>query len=129
MWEYDKAAFAQRLKILRKNSGMTQQVLAQALGVERSTYAYYETGKTSPDPAMLCRLAAAFRLSVDRLLGNELPTVTQLHDNSLILEDEELLRLSNLTPEEKVLILQYRQLKTEHQKDIRKQIHETLHET
>ena len=37
------------LKKLRKNCGYTQKEVAKELGVDRSTYAYYETGKTTPD--------------------------------------------------------------------------------
>lgn len=62
-------AFAERLRVLRGNSGMTQWQIAQALNISRSAYAYYETGATRPDFDTLTRLAQIFRVSTDYLLG------------------------------------------------------------
>lgn len=38
-------AFHDRLKQARKNAGMTQEGVAKLLGVAKSTYSGYETGK------------------------------------------------------------------------------------
>ena len=35
-----------KLKRLRENFNLTQQQVAEALGIDRSTYAYYELGRT-----------------------------------------------------------------------------------
>ena len=56
-----KAIFGRRLKRFREESGYTQSILANILGVERSTYTYYETGKTTP--------AIFYRISLDELCG------------------------------------------------------------
>ena len=37
------------LKFYRHECGLTQQQVADRLKIERSTYTYYETGKTKPD--------------------------------------------------------------------------------
>lgn len=57
------------LRALRRKNGWTQQQTADLLHINRSTYAYYETGATQPDLDMLCRLAALFEVSADDLLG------------------------------------------------------------
>ena len=57
------------LRALRRKNGWTQQQTADLLHINRSTYAYYETGTTQPDLDMLCRLAALFEVSADDLLG------------------------------------------------------------
>ena len=36
-----------KLKRLRENFNLTQQQVAEALGIDRSTYAYYELGRTT----------------------------------------------------------------------------------
>ena len=41
--------FSENLKVLRKNNGMTQKELSQALGVALSTVAMWETGNRKPD--------------------------------------------------------------------------------
>ena len=37
------------LRKLRTDRGLTQQAVAEALNVNRSTYSFHETGKTQPD--------------------------------------------------------------------------------
>ena len=59
----------ERLRALRKKNGWTQKQTAEMLHINRSTYAYYETGATQPNLNMLCRLAALFEVSADDLLG------------------------------------------------------------
>lgn len=63
--------FSSRLRELRAATKMTQQEVADHLGVRRSTYAYYETGAIEPPLALLQRLAAEFRVTVGYLLGND----------------------------------------------------------
>jgi DNA-binding XRE family transcriptional regulator len=39
---------------LRENAGMTQEEASKLFEVNRSTYAYYETGKSHPKSPLLC---------------------------------------------------------------------------
>lgn len=48
---------ADRLRQARLQAGYSQQNIADALNVNRATYTYYETGKTTPDPVTLGRIA------------------------------------------------------------------------
>lgn len=64
--------FAQRLKKLRKAKNMTQQELADRLGVSNKSVSRWETGGY-PDVAMLGPLAKALGVTVDDLLGEEPP--------------------------------------------------------
>ena len=48
---------AERLRQARLQAGYSQQNIADALNVNRATYTYYETGKTSPDPVTLGKIA------------------------------------------------------------------------
>lgn len=51
------------LRRLRKLTGLTQQMLAEALQISRSTYTYYESGKITPDLPTLQKLAKIFGVS------------------------------------------------------------------
>ena len=62
---------SQKLKRLRENNGYTQQQVANALSIERSTYTYYETGKTTPDINTIVKLAKIFNVSYTEMLENE----------------------------------------------------------
>ena len=64
--------FGKRCKILRKERGLTQQQVADALGISRSAYAYYEIGGSEPSLAVLWELAQYFQVSADSLLDTSI---------------------------------------------------------
>lgn len=78
------------LKILRKEKGLTQTQLANAVGIGRQAYAYYEKGEREPSPETLCKFADFFGVTVDELLGR----TPQLFDDARI-ERPEVLELFN----------------------------------
>ncbi len=57
----------QRLSQRRKVVGLTQESLAQRLGVERSTVARWEAGATEPVPSIRPEVARALDVSIDQL--------------------------------------------------------------
>lgn len=60
---------------------MTQQQVADKLGVSRSTYTCYEVGNSMPTAASLCALGDLFEVSLDYLLGrHEDPSLYNLGD-------------------------------------------------
>ena len=61
--------FPQRLKQLRKEMGLSQKSLSEHLGVTQQAVGKWETGRSSPDPATLARLAGLLGTSADYLLG------------------------------------------------------------
>ena len=64
-----KLLLGMRLRKFRKENGYSQSHIANVLGIERSTYTYYETGKTVPVIFDLMRLADLYDTSMDDLLG------------------------------------------------------------
>ncbi len=61
--------FGENLKSLRKQKNLTQERLADFLGVSFQTVSKWERGDTYPDITMLPEIASFFRVSVDELLG------------------------------------------------------------
>lgn len=61
--------FPQRLKQLRKEMGLSQKSLSEHLGVTQQAVGKWETGRSSPDPSTLARLAELLETSADYLLG------------------------------------------------------------
>jgi len=59
----------QRLRYLRKLKKLTQSEVSEKLGINRSTYAKYETDDNQADYETLKKLADLFEVSVDYLLG------------------------------------------------------------
>lgn len=63
--------FAQRLKELRKNEKLTQEKLADAIGIDRSNIAKWETTDSLPSIETLKQIAAYFDVTLDYLMGFE----------------------------------------------------------
>ena len=60
--------FYTNLRFLRKVNGFTQKELAVLLHIDRSTYAYYEIGKTKPSFHAAAWLARFYQVTLDELL-------------------------------------------------------------
>lgn len=58
-----------RLRETRISCNLTQQQVADKLKIDRSTYTYYETGKTKPSIFTLMELAKIFEVPIDDILN------------------------------------------------------------
>ncbi|MDE6520859.1 MAG: helix-turn-helix domain-containing protein [Ruminococcus sp.] len=58
------------LKILRKQKGLTQEEIAEKLGVSRQAVAKWEHGDTMPDIESCIKLADIYGITVDLLVRN-----------------------------------------------------------
>lgn len=63
--------FAEKLKSIRKQAGMSQEQLAEKLGVSRQAVTKWETDAGIPDTPNIIALSALFDISIDELLSNE----------------------------------------------------------
>ena len=59
------------LKILRNEIGLSQDELAQIMGLKQKTYCNYENGTTEPNIDTLCKLADYYGVSLDYLVGGK----------------------------------------------------------
>lgn len=62
--------FPDRLKRLRKDKKLTQQDMADFLGITRQGYAKYENGQAETDLETLKKLATFFDVTTDYLTGH-----------------------------------------------------------
>ena len=63
------ANFAERIKELRIERGMSQDEIGKVIGVKRYSVCGYEKGKNFPDVPGLIALANYFGVSIDYLVG------------------------------------------------------------
>ena len=63
--------FAEKLKSIRKQAGMSQEQLAEKLGVSRQAVTKWETDAGIPDIENMMKISALFDISIDELLSNE----------------------------------------------------------
>lgn len=66
-----EAAMHDIIRRLRRENGLTQQQVADHLGIDRSTYAYYESGRTRLNVDVLVSLAHFYKVSYATFLGPE----------------------------------------------------------
>ena len=64
-----KVLLAQKLREFRKKQGLTQEQLAEAMGVTVGAVSKWESGSSTPDVSLVLELADFFETSVDVLLG------------------------------------------------------------
>ena len=77
-----------KIKALRLRAGMTQEMLAEELGVSFQTISKWENGVCAPDIMMLPKLSVYFGVTIDELF--DLTTDQKLHriENMLDMENE-----------------------------------------
>ena len=65
--------YSEKIKNARERAGLSQQELADQIGVGKRTIASYENGKTRPRSATLDKLAEALKVSVMELTDDSAP--------------------------------------------------------
>ena len=71
MMEKGLQLFAEKIKILREQSSMTQADLAKKLSLTRSSVNGWEMGLSVPSTPLLVELSKVFNVSADYFLGLE----------------------------------------------------------
>ncbi|MBQ6002390.1 MAG: response regulator [Synergistaceae bacterium] len=84
--------FAENLRKLREQKGLTQRQLGAQMFVNHSTVARWENGTRLPDAAMLLRLSRCLGVNINTLLqlvawSDENPHVIMVDDSKVILSD------------------------------------------
>ena len=87
-----KSLFAETLKSLRKEKGLSQSQLADQMFVNKSTIARWENGSRLPDASMIARLSGVLNVDVGSLFSaaaesDESPNVIMVDDNKILLAD------------------------------------------
>lgn len=74
--------FGEKLRELRKSQKLTQQQLADRLGVAKSVVSYYESGDRFPSYDVMVKIAHTFHVTTDYLLDVERKRVLDVSDLS-----------------------------------------------
>lgn len=109
-----------KLKYYRESCELSQQQIANALNVDRSTYTYYETGKTTPSAITLLKLSKIFNvpcsiflesinqeLDLNSLVADSVDN-KKSRDTTKSYESDE--KIYDLSKEEKDILIAYRVL-------------------
>ena len=63
--------FSEKLQLIRKSKGMTQEELAEKLAVSRQAVAKWESGQVYPDISNLIQISNLFNVTVDYLVRDQ----------------------------------------------------------
>ncbi len=107
--------YYQQLKLIRIQNRLTQQQLADALGITRSAYCGYEIGRRSPDLDTIVKLSEFYNLPLVSFFEK---LDSSLVSDSLEFDEEENWYLSQLTKEERALIARVRSMGESDKKEI-----------
>lgn len=82
--------FAETLKKLRTERGLSQRELSEQIHITRSTVARWESGSRMPDVTMISRLSQCLGVDINTLINaaeksGELPNVIMVDDRKIIL--------------------------------------------
>ena len=80
--------FANTIKRLRRKANLTQQTLAEKLGVSPQSVSKWETGITMPDIAILPALSETLGVSIDDLFGLSVEQKLTRIENRMDIEEE-----------------------------------------
>lgn len=78
--------FGEKLKQLRNGQKLTQQQLAERIGVAKSVVSYYESGDRYPSYDVLVKIARIFHVTTDYLLDierNRVIDVSELSEDDI----------------------------------------------
>ena len=70
------------LKYLRQTNNLTQAQIAQKLNLSRQSYIKYENGSVIPDRTIVEQLSRIYRVSVDFILQNKVPSPSEFTQDS-----------------------------------------------
>lgn len=119
---------SERLRRFRETIGLTQTQVSQALGIERTTYTYYESGRHEPGIDRLKAIAKLFGTDVATLIGEN-----DIFDGNFTLADEGIDygdafdKFNELKKDEMMLLLYYRRLDKSKQAKLLKTVKEKNH--
>lgn len=78
--------FSEKLQLIRKNKGLTQEALAEKLNVSRQAVAKWESGQVYPDISNLIQISNLFNVTVDYLVKDQTCIVNCFADSHPDLE-------------------------------------------
>ena len=76
----DKFMISMRIRELRKQANLSQEMMAEKIGVSRQAITKWETGLGVPDIENLVAIADLFKLSLDELMGRDIEHETLAKD-------------------------------------------------
>lgn len=117
-------SIGESLKKVRTEHNFKQREVAKVIGVDRSTYSFYELGRTRPSLETLCTLAKVYNVTIGYLIGKEAnnPALRLNAENVCSSVDP----IAMLKKDEQLLLMYYRVADEATKKEILKNFSEKI---
>ena len=79
--------FSDKLQLIRKNKGLTQEELAEKLSVSRQAVAKWESGQGYPEITNLIQISNLFHVTVDYLVRDQEGMMNCVDDSNENIEE------------------------------------------
>lgn len=112
------ASVGLRMRYYRIQCGLTQQQVADALKINRTTYTKYETGVSEPSHELLGKIVKMFGIDYNAILDNRYNAILDNRDYFERRVADGDMTLNVLTLSERAIIARYRSMSKEDQKKI-----------
>lgn len=117
---------ADKLRHFRESAGYSQKQIAGLLGCDRSTYTYYEIGRTRPDIIVLGKICKILGLKCEQLIS-ECDEQMALCDNTPDNKNsnkcgEEFSKIYELSKKEKELVAYFRLMDNKNKESLLKKL-------
>ena len=86
----------EKIRQIRKSLGMSQEALANQIGVSKVTICWYENNERTPTLDNFLKLADILNITLDELTGREINVVAQGEDYSVKLPKQDIAIISEL---------------------------------
>lgn len=83
--------FGEKLQLLRKQNGVSQEKLSEQLNVSRQAISKWELGESLPDTENVVNLSKLFGVSIDYLLNDEISNekdIPAVQNNTVLLQNK-----------------------------------------
>ena len=114
---HDTKTLGEKLRDLRETYDLSQNQVAKALNIDRSTYTNYELDKTRPNLETLVRLAYIFSVPKESLLPDDEDYSPTVRD---VIQPDSMVK--SLSKDERGLLAMYRALTAEQRRSVREEI-------
>lgn len=119
---------AENIRALRKSHKLTQQEVADILALDRSTYTFYEIGKTNPQPESIRKLSDTYNVTIGYIYGVERNCPEMKIESSEKFEARDNDTLGAISKQERFLLMAYRSLEADKKEELMKKLKDFLKE-
>ena len=88
--------YGKSFKHYRQNANLTQKEAAELIGVKDYQLGNYETNRSQPNLDVLKKMSGAYRVSIDKMLGNHHSNADSTKQNDYVDIDELLTELNDV---------------------------------